>query len=337
MPHKQKQNAHARVGAAPDPLDIHYTSRHKKAKRSLPRIEQSSSIYKDGPTPKTSSPKRGGGHASSSTSNDDDADGDISNADGAEPDDDSDGDEESDAFAPSDRAIKEHADQAGHVNGDFPYQGSNFDRKSSDTSTAFQDKTAVVKASITVGESSDDVYNGVDQISDSEEDESKAEHGEERNAIESEETDGLNNVPAKFEASDGWEGLELEDGWFLEDLPFFDEQYGRTDSNILDGGPVLFQSASIFDEAPLPSPSSSSPRQVHVSNDSDMDSDSRYINILFSPDATPIVSSGGELDMSGSCLDHEGEKGSPVGNSSSDESGLHDLIRLATLMFLHFS
>ena len=324
MPHKRRKNAHAPVGAAPDPLDIHHTSRHKKAKRSLPRIEQSSSIYTDGPTPKISSPKRGGGHTSSTTSNDDDADGDVSNADGAEPDDDSDGDDESDAFAPSDRAIEEHADQAGHVNGDVPHQGSNFDRKPSDTSTAFQDKTAVVKASITVGESSDDVYNGVDQISDSEEDEPKAEHVE---------TDGLNNVSAIFEASDGWEGLELDDGFFPEDRPFFDEQYGRTDSNILDGELALFQSASIFDEAPLPSPSSSSPRRVRFkepvlqsSNDSDMDSDSRDINVLFSPDATPIVSSGGVLDMSGACLDHEGENGSPVGNSSGYESGLHDLI-----------
>ena len=333
MPHKQKRNAHAPVGATQDPLNVHHTSRHKKAKRSPPRLDQSSSIYTNGPTPKISSPKRRGGHASSSTSNDGDADGDVSNADGAEPDDESDEDDESDAFAPSDRAIEEHADQAGHVNGDVPHHESSFDRKSSNASTAFQDKTEVVKASITVGDSDDDVYNRVDLISDSEEDEPKVEHVEERNIIESEETDGLNNVPANFEASDGWEGLELDDGLFLEDFPFFDEQYGRTDSTILDGELELFQSASIVDEAPLPSPSSSSPRRVRfkepvsqLSNDSDMDSDSRDINVLFSPDATPIVSSGGDLDVSGPFLDHEGDNGSPVGNSSGYESGLHDLI-----------
>ena len=329
MPHKQKQNTHA-VGAAPDPLDIHHTSRHKKAKRSLPR---SSSIYTDGPTPKISSPKRGGGHASSGTSNDDDADGDVSNADGAEPDDESDEDEESDAFAPSDRAIQEHADQAGHVNGDIPHYEFNSDRKPGDTSTAFQEKPEVVKASIAMGDSDDDVYNGVDMISESGEDEPNVEHVEERNIIESEETDGLNNVPAKFESSDGWEGFELDDNLFLEDFPFFDEQYSRTDANILDGELELFQSASIVDEAPLPSPSSSSSRRVRfkepisqISNDSDMDSDSRDINVLFSPDATPIVSSGGDIDMSDPCLDHEREDGSPVGNSSGYESGLHDSI-----------
>ena len=333
MPHKQKRNAHAPVGAAPDPLNIHHTSRHKKAKRSLPRLDQSSSIYTDGPTPKISSPKRGGGQASSSTSNDDDADGDVSNADGTEPDDESDEDEESDAFAPSDRAIEEHADQAGHVNGIVPHHESNLDRKPSNASTAFQDKTEVVTASITVGDSDDDVYNRVDLISDSEEDEPKVEHVEERNIIESEETDGLNNVPANFEASDGWEGLELDDGLFLEDFPFFDEQYSRTDSNILDGELELFQSASIVDEAPLPSPSSSSPRRVRFKepvsqlwNDSDMDSDSRVINVLFSPDTTPIVPSDGDLDISAPCLDHEGDNGSPIGNSSGYESGLHDLI-----------
>lgn len=330
MPHKQELNAHAPVGASPDPLAIYHTSRHKKAKKNLPRLEQSSSIYTDGPTPKISSPKRGGGHASSSTSNDDDADGDVSNADGAEPDDESDEDEESDAFAPSDRAIEEHADQAGHVNGGIPHHEPNSDRKPSDISTTFQDKTEVVKASIAVGDSDDDVYNRVDMISDSEEYESKVEHVEERNIIESEETDGLNNVPTNLEASDGWEGLELDDGLSLEDFPFFDEQYGRTDSNILDGELEFFQSASIVDEAPMPSPSASSSRQVRfeepvsqLSNDSDMDSDNRDINVLFSPDATPIVSSGGDLDMSGP---REGDDGSPVGNSSGYESGLHDSI-----------
>ena len=331
MPHKQKRNARAPVGAPPDPLNLHHTSRHKKAKRSLPRLDESSSIYTDGPAPKISSPKREEGHASTSTSNDDDADGDISNADGAEPDDESDEDEKSDAFAPSDRAIEEHADQAGHVNGVVPHHESKFDRKPSNTSTAFQDKTEVVKAITTVGDSDDDVYNRVDLISDSEEDEPKVEHMEERNIIESEETDGLNNLPANFEASDGWEGLDLDDGLF-EEYPFFDEQYGRTDSNILDGESELFQSANIADEAPLPSPSSSSPRRVRFkelvsqsSNDTDMDSDSRNINALSSPDATPIVPAS-DQDMSGQCLDHESDNGSLVGNSSGYESGLHDLI-----------
>ena len=327
MPHKRKRNAHAPVGADPDPLNSNHTSRHKKAKRSLPQSDHSSSIYTDAPTPRISSPRRGGGHASSGTSNDNDVEGDASNADGAEPDDESDEDEESDAFAPSDRAVEEHADQAGHVKGDVPRHESDFDKTPSNTSTNLQDKTEVVKASIAGGDSDDDVYNRVDMISDSEEDDPKVEHVEERNIIESEETKGINNVPADIEASDGWEGLELED------IPFFDQQYGRTGSSILDDELELFQSASIVDDVPLPSPSTPSPRRARfmepfsqLSNESDIDSESRDIDFLFSPDAAPVVPSGADLDLSGPRLDLEGDNGSPSGISSGYDSGLHDLI-----------
>ena len=331
MPHKLDRNINAPTGATPYPLDTGRTHRHKKSKRNLPPLDQSSNAYIEGPTPKTSSPKRGEGHTSRSTSSDDDADADVSDADAAEPDDESDEDGESDAFAPSDRTIEVHGDQAGHVNGYVSHHESNSDRKSSNGPPASQDKSEIVKASVTVGDSDDDVYNRVDLISDSEEDEPEVEHVEERNIIESEEADGLGTAPAIFEASDGWEGFELDRGLSLEDIPFFDEQYGRTDSNILDSSLELFQSASILDEVPLPSPPLPSPRRVRfkeplsqLSNDSDMDSDNRDINVLFSPVSTPAVPSGVNLKLSGPCLDHGGEDGSSGGSASGYESGLYD-------------
>ena len=333
MPHKFNHNAHGSSGAAPDQLDIDHASGHKKPKRNRPQLDQSSSNYTERPTSKSSSPKRGGGHTSRSTSSDDDADGDVSNADAAEPDDESDEDGEGDAFAPSDRAIEKHGDQAGHINGDVPGRESVFGGKQSHASTAFEAKSKTIKARITVGDSDDDVYNRVDLISDSEEDEPNVEQVEERNIIESEEADDLNTAPAKSEALDGWEGFELDDGLFLEDVPFFDEQYGRTDSNILDSELELFQSASIFDQFPLPSPPSPSPRRVRfkepipqLSNDSDLDSDNGDINVLFSPVSTSIVPSGEQLDLGGPYLDHGGDDGSSAGSSSGYESGLHDLI-----------
>lgn len=344
MPHKLKRNAHALIGVGPDPKDIDHAPGRKKSKRNLPQVDQSSNVYTQRVTPKSSSPKHGGGQASRIASSDDDADGDVSSADTAEPDDESDEDGEGDAFAPSDRAIEEHGDQAGHISEDISQHESIFYRKPSHSAPAFPDKTKAPEANITVGDSDSDVYNHVDLISESEEGEPNVEQVEERNIIESEEADDLNTTSANIEASDGWEGLELDDGLFLEDVPFFDEQYCPTDSNILDGELELFPSANIFDELPSPLPPSPSPRRVRfkepisqLSNDSDMDSDSRDVNVLFSPVATPIVPSGGDLNVDSQCLDHEDDDASSVGSSSGYESGLHSLILFAKLIFLLFS
>ena len=344
MPHKLKRNAHALIGAGPDPTDIDHAPGRKKSKRNLSQLDQSSNVYTQRATPKSSSPKHGGGQASHIASGDDDADGDVSSVDAAEPDDESDEDGEGDAFAPSDRAIEEHGDQAGHISEDISQHESLLNRKPSCSSAAFQDKTKTAEANITGGDSDSDVYNHVDLISESEEGEPNVEQVEERNIIESEEARDLNTTSANIEASNGWEGFELDGGFFLEEVPFFDEQYCRTDSNILDSESALFQSANIFDELPSPLPPSPSPRRVHfkepisqLSNDSDMDSDSRDINVLFSPVATPMVPSGRDLNMDSQCLDHEGDDASSVGSSSGYESGLHSLILFAKLIFLIFS
>lgn len=343
MSRKSNRNTHAPIGAAPNPLEIDYASGHKKSKRNQPRLDQSSNAYTERTTPSSSSPKRGGENASRSTSRDDDADGDVSNADAAEPDEESDEDGEGDVFAPSGRAIEEYGDQTGRINEDDSDREPTLEGDKSHGPTPLKSKTEIAKARVALRDSDDDFYNRVDLISDSDEDEPNVEQLEEANIIESEEADDLNTAPAYLEASDQWERFELEHGLFLEDVPFFDERYGHTDSNIFDSEMELFQSASIFDGFPSPPPLSPSPRRVRFkepisrpSNDSDVDSDNGDINVLFSPVATPTVPPGG-LDSGGPHVDHEDDDGGSVGSSSGYESELHDLILSAKLTLLLFS
>lgn len=336
MSRKSNRNAHAPTGAAPNLLEIDHASGHKKSKRNLPRSDRSSNTYTETPISNDSSPKQGGVYASRSPSNDDDADGEVSTAGAVESDEESDEDGEGDAFAPSGRAIDEHGDQAGRNSEGVCDRESIVEGKKSHGST---------EARLALRDSDDDVYNRVDLISDSEEDEPNIEHLEERNIIESEEADDLDTAPAHLEtALDGWEGFELEDGLFLEDVPFFHERYGHTDSNILNTEMELFQSASIFDGFPSSPPPSPSPRRVRfkepisqLSNDSDMDSNNGDINVLFSPVVTSAAPSGGGLDLGGPHVEYEDDDGSSVGSSSGYESRLHDLILCAKLTLLLFS
>lgn len=319
-------------------MEIDHAFGHKKSKRNQPRPDEASNPNTERTTAHNSSPKHTGAHCSSSAPSDDEADGDVSNADAAEPDEESDEDGEGDAYAPSGRAIKEHGYQAGHSNEDVSDPKSTFEGKRSHSPPASKGEINITEAKVYLRDSDDDVYNRVDLISDSEEDEPNVEKLEERNIIESEEADDLNAAPAYLEASDGWGGFELEDHLFLEDLPSFDEQYSRIGSNILDSEMEFFQSASAFGGFPSPPPPTPSPRRVRfkepiaqLSNDSDMDSDDGDINVLFSPVAAPTVPSGLDLDLGSPYLEHEIDDGSSVGSSSGYESGLHDLILPAKL------
>ncbi len=344
MSRKSNRNNHAPIGAALNPLEIDHASGHKRSRRNQPRLDQSSRTYTEGPTSNNPSSKHEGGHTSHSTPSDDDADGDVSNVDAAEPDDESDEDGEGDAFAPSGRSIQEHGDQAGRINEHASNHDLAFEGNRRHGLPTFKGKGKMTEASDTLRDSDDDVYNRVDLISDSEEDEPNVEQLEEKNIIESEEANDCNIAPAYRERSDGWEDFELEDGLFLEDVPYFDEQYDRTDSNILESEMELFQSASIFDGFPSPAPPSPSPRRVRfkepvaqLSNDSDMDSDNGDMNILFRSVAAPNPPSGGDLDLGGPYLDYENDDGSSVGSSSGYESGLHDMIISAKLTLRLFS
>lgn len=341
MSRKSERNARASTGAASRSPDIDHTSGYKKSKRTQPRLEQSSNAYTESPPPKVSSPSFEGTHVSRSTSSGDDADGDMSNADTAEPDEDSDEDGERDAFAPS-GPIEEHGDQAGRINRDSFDRESALEGNSNHGPTAFMGKSNNIEEKLTVRDSDDDVYNRVDLISDSEEDEPNLEQLEEKNIIDSEDADALDTAPAYLEASDGWEGFELEDGLLLEDVPFFDEQYGPTDSKVLSSEMELFQSESIFDRFQWPAPPLPSPSRrvrfkepiAQLSNDSDMDSDNGDINDLFSPNATGALPSGRDMDFDGPYSEYEEDDGSSVGSSSGYESGWHNLNLSAKLTLL---
>ena len=334
MSRKSNRNTRAPLGGASNPLQIDHTSGHKKSKRNQPRLDQSSNTYTESPSPKDSLPKLEGAHASRSTSSGDDADGDVSNADAAQPDEDSDEDE-GDVFAPS-GPIEEHGDQAGRINHDSSDREPALKGNNDHGPTAFMEKSESIEAELTLRDSDDDVYDRVDLISDSEEDEPNVEQLEERNIIESEEAEVPETGPAYLEASDGWEGFELENGLLLEDVPFFDERYGPTDSNILDSEMELFQSPSIFEGFPSPPlPSPSPPRRVRfkepiaqLSNDSDMDSDNADISVLFTSAVTPFLPSGRDMDLDGPYSNYDDDDGSSLGSSSGYESGWHNLLYL---------
>lgn len=335
MSRKSNRNTRAPIGGASNPLHIDHTSGHKKSQRNQPRLDQSSNTYTESPSPNGPSPKLEGAHASRSTSSGDDADGDVSNADAAQPDEDSNEDEEGDAFAPS-GPTEEHGDQAGHINHDSSDRESALKGEISHDPIGSMGKTESIEAKFTLRDSDDDVYDRVDLISDSEEDEPNVEELEERNIIESEEAEVLKSAPAYFEASHSWEGFELEEGLLLEDVPFFDERYGPTDSNILDSEMELFQSAGIFEGIPSPPlPSPSPTRRVRfkepiaqLSNDSDMDSDIGNINDLFSSAVTPFLPSGRDMDLDGLYSDYEDNDNSSCGSSSGYESEWHNLLYL---------
>ena len=333
MSGKTNRSARVPVAGVPNPLEIDHASGHKKSKRNQPRLDRSSDSQFEKQIPSSSSSEYRGDNVSRTTSSDDDADGDVSNADAAEPDEESDEDGNGDAFAPPGRAIEGHGDQTGHINGDDSDRRLVVEGKQRNDYALPKGHVEVTETSIALPDSDDDFYNGVDLISNSEEDEPNIEQLEEANILESEEAYDLNNPPAYLEAPDGWEGFEIEDGLFLEDVPFFDEQYGRSDSHILDAEIELFRSASILDGFPSPQQPSPSPRRVRFkepiseqSIDSDMDSDDGDINILFSPAATRVVPSSANMNSSGPSLDYEDDGGSTVGSSSGYESGFHNSV-----------
>lgn len=241
--------------------------------------------------------------------------GDDSGADAAESDEGNDEDGDGDAFAPSGRATEGRGVQAGHNNVN----------------------------SINYEYGSDDVYDCVDMISDSDEDGPKVEKREEKNIVESEEDGDLNTVSAHVETSDGWEGFDLDDGLFLADVPYFDEQYGRSEPGVLASEMELFKSASVFDDF-TPPPLSQSPRRVRfkepvipASDTSDIMSDDEDLNGLFNTPEGQSMPTGAYLTSESQNNEDDEYERSSCGSSSGYESGFGDLIHSAKLILLLLS
>lgn len=107
--------------------------------------------------------------------------------------------------------------------------------------------------------SDDEDYAGVDLISDSEEEEPAVEQLEEKiiiDSIDTEEESGLFEGGSMFpplrscSSDEAWEGFDLDDGLFLSDAPFFDDQIGDADLSGLANEIEMFNSATFLDNIP---------------------------------------------------------------------------------------
>lgn len=199
------------------------------------------------------------------------------------------------AFAPSSRATKKDNDWAGPSSeiGARSARHSSRDVSADDSTirrgrTLRRDNGSTEQAVV-----DNDDYNGVNMISDCDEDDPDCEGLEERAIIESEEADNDQSMPSIHKTSieetdDDWGDFDLGEGLFMADNPFFEEQFGRTDSSILaNDADDLFQSTSMF-EGFSPEPLQlQSPRRVRFitphSEGSDVISNDGDINALFEP------------------------------------------------------
>lgn len=214
-------------------------------------------------------------------SSNEEADG--SDSGGAEADRDDDDDEDADEMAPSDAIIQNNEDQTGHNIGmgmkSIANTGELRERSPKNIADGkqrtFQRKalkpTRHVKGKNVESDDDEDDYSGVDLISDSEE-EPTVEQLEEKVIIESEEEYNSNcKTPPILSSisSDGWTGFDLEGDLFLSDVPYFDEQIGRTDPSILAEEIEIFNSTSFsqgFYDVELP-PRLTPPRRVRFAED----------------------------------------------------------------------
>jgi hypothetical protein len=295
MPRKAPRKTYPSSGAVPNPFAIDHHSNQHQSNNQPPAngFTASKALRKN----RKRTPV--GGSQSRGTSSGDEADRD----DGfAEEDEDEEDDENGNAFAPSGRASERHRDQAGHTDGEQC-------------------------------DSDDEVYNRVDDISDSDADEPGVEMLEEKSIIASEEIN-CSSRPATFsgpagEASDIWEGFDLDGGFFTSDISFFDEQIGHIEPGLLDSEIENLQSTGVFDDLePLPSlPQSPSPirRRVRFETPNFLPSDSSVtgdedLNGLFNTAQVPSMEAELDFDFEDQNVDSEND-GSAVGSSSGYESG----------------
>jgi len=126
--------------------------------------------------------------------------------------------------------------------------------KSGRTRLANTKRRKTKRESVGTGEASDeDDYDAVDLISNSEEEEPEVEEMEEKMIIDSEEENEavvqspLLSVGPPSITSGGWEGFDLDDGIFLSDVPFFDEQISRNDPNLFNEV-AIYNAATSFED-----------------------------------------------------------------------------------------
>ncbi|KAL8742126.1 MAG: hypothetical protein Q9190_005339 [Brigantiaea leucoxantha] len=201
--------------------------------------------------------------AESHDGSDEEADGEDTNA--ADADDENNDDEDPDAPAPSDHSGHSTRGQTGLFAANEKHVKAKVLRKRkrsvSPTASHFperQSKTAKVLSTTNHNTDSDDeVYHGVDDISDSEE-EPEIQRLEENLIINSEEDENeqyrarilSRSPPWASTDSEGWGHLDDSQGLFLGDVPFFDEEIDRTQLSLLSGEMDVFGTSNVLDFEP---------------------------------------------------------------------------------------
>ncbi|MCJ1432457.1 hypothetical protein MMC27_001813 [Xylographa pallens] len=197
-------------------------------------------------------------------------------------------DEEAEAFAPSGMTANTHGLQTGRTYAE-PKTRSLGNSNKRRWSTSCDEEEQIGKSAkiaklaldhtASTATSEDEDYNDVDLISDSDEEEPTLEKMEERMIIDSEEENVGGFVSRNFPTSppsttsEDWHGFGVGDDSFLSDIPFFDEQIGRTDSDAFANALDLYH-----DSTPsriLLSPDLPPTRRVRFADDISHGSDSR--------------------------------------------------------------
>lgn len=128
--------------------------------------------------------------------------------------------------------------------------------------------TSSGRAQNLLGDSDDEEYAAVDLISDSDEEEPSVEQLEEKVIIDSEEANETDektpgpSAPLSVSSLE-WEGFDLDDGIFLADVPFFDDEIGRTEPNGPGSGLDIYDIDVLYTGETLPSPT---PRRVRFAD-----------------------------------------------------------------------
>ena len=201
------------------------------------------------------------------------SDQDESGPDSAEKEEVSDEDDKMDSFAPSGDNIFHQARQTGlthHRNTSRKRAGTKRRYRSSSAEDSdgerYRTSTKAFKTPFVLAtsdnQSDDDDYNGIDLISDSDEAEPDMEKFEERVIIDSEDDEkssvGFPIIPTGplSISGDEWQGFGFDGRLFLSDVPYFEEQIGRTDPDILANEVALYNTTSTNyrpSSSPLPS------------------------------------------------------------------------------------
>ena len=272
MPRKGKQTIMARHGATKhrtrssisDLNNLNLSSKHALPRGSSDTPNPSRNAV--GATHVQSKPNGTAGSSSSSISADKEEDGGTSGSDssGGDEEKSSDDGDDAEALAPSGRSIERNGRRAGLLDS---VSGATKRRRSPHSSEDEQVSRKVArptKAATTfdgahhlLENSDDEGYNAVDLISDSEEEEPSVEQLEEKIIIDSEENDSdekpIGPAAPPSVSSVEWDGFDVDDGIFLADVPFFDDEIGRTEPNVLDEIGI-YDVGSLYTGDPSPSP-----------------------------------------------------------------------------------